>query len=336
MTDKELWTEAWAELKLTTDSYPTWVKKGYPSSSHWAKAKQFGDQIGAVAPPPPSTTLLWGARMDGDVYGRAGDAPWDAGTWDLFEQHAGRKVDICHFGQPAPWLQPFAAAPFQACFNRGALPLCTMSSDTDSLAAIAQGSRDAVFTTWAQAAAAYGKPILLRWDWEMNGTWYAWGKQPAADYVAAWRHLHDLVRPIAANVEWVWCPNVDFTGATPLASLWPGSQYVERVGVDGYNFGTNPLKNAGWKTWEQVFAPTLTSLKTLAPGKPIVVCETSSTEIGGSKAQWITDMFASLKAHPEVTGLVWFNWNILEGGGRWDWPIESSTTAQAAFKAGVS
>lgn len=52
-TDKELWNAAWAELVLTTDSYPTWKKKGYPSSSHWAKAKALGDQIGAVAPPPP-------------------------------------------------------------------------------------------------------------------------------------------------------------------------------------------------------------------------------------------------------------------------------------------
>lgn len=52
MTDKELWQQAWQELTLTTDSYPTWKKKGFPSSSHWAKAKALGDQIGAVVPPP--------------------------------------------------------------------------------------------------------------------------------------------------------------------------------------------------------------------------------------------------------------------------------------------
>lgn len=55
MTDEELWQAAWAELKLTTDSYPTWKKKGFPAASHWAKAFAFGDQIGSVVPPPPAT-----------------------------------------------------------------------------------------------------------------------------------------------------------------------------------------------------------------------------------------------------------------------------------------
>lgn len=66
MTDQELWAAAWAELTLTTDSYPTWKKKGFPSSSHWAKAKALGDQIGAVAPPPttPPPTTLWTATHE--------------------------------------------------------------------------------------------------------------------------------------------------------------------------------------------------------------------------------------------------------------------------------
>lgn len=51
MTDREKWLQAWHELTLTTDSYPAWKKKGYPASSHWAKAKAIGDTIG-VTPPP--------------------------------------------------------------------------------------------------------------------------------------------------------------------------------------------------------------------------------------------------------------------------------------------
>lgn len=50
MTDKELWQAAWKELELTTDSYPRWKSKGFPSASHWAKAKALGDQIGTVEP----------------------------------------------------------------------------------------------------------------------------------------------------------------------------------------------------------------------------------------------------------------------------------------------
>ncbi len=58
MTNEQLWSEAWKELSLTTDSYPTWKKKGFPSSSHWAKAKALGDQIGTVTPPPPAGGLV--------------------------------------------------------------------------------------------------------------------------------------------------------------------------------------------------------------------------------------------------------------------------------------
>lgn len=53
MTDRELAAAAWLELTKTTDSYPTWKRKGFPPRSHWGKAKAFLDQIGAAPPPPP-------------------------------------------------------------------------------------------------------------------------------------------------------------------------------------------------------------------------------------------------------------------------------------------
>lgn len=56
MTDKGLWDAAWKEITLTTDSYPTWKKKGFPASSHFAKAKALGDQIGVAPGLPPFGT----------------------------------------------------------------------------------------------------------------------------------------------------------------------------------------------------------------------------------------------------------------------------------------
>lgn len=53
MTDRQLADAAWAELTKTTDSYPAWVRKGSPPTSHWAHAKAFLDQIGGAPPPPP-------------------------------------------------------------------------------------------------------------------------------------------------------------------------------------------------------------------------------------------------------------------------------------------
>lgn len=285
----------------------------------------------------PVAPVLWGARMDGDVYG-TGDAPWDQATWNTFEQHAGKPVDICHFGQPNPWKQSFAAGPFDLCRARNALPLCSMATDTESLSAIASGSRDAEWTAWATAAGQWANRILLRLNWEMNGHWYSWGQQPSADYVSSWRRIHDLIKAHAPNVDLVWCPNVVFSNSTPLSLLFPGDQYVDMLGVDGYNFGTNPLKPNVWQSFDSVMSTTFAQLAQLSPTKRIWVCETASTEIGGDKAAWITDMWQRLHsgAYPQVEALVWFNWNIVEGSGRADWPIESSLAAQTAFQTGLA
>ncbi len=59
-SDRELADQGWHEITLTTDSYPTWKRKGFPATSHFAKAKNYLDQIGVVVQPPPSGIDLMG------------------------------------------------------------------------------------------------------------------------------------------------------------------------------------------------------------------------------------------------------------------------------------
>jgi hypothetical protein len=292
------------------------------------------------SPSPPK--VYWGARMDGEVYGSSGDAPWSSATWNTFEAHAGKQASIVHFGQPAPWNQPFNAQPFELTRARGAIPLMDMGSDGASLAEIAGGARDSYLASWAKAARNYGKPFFLRWDWEMNGTWFRWGEEAAASpslFRSAWRHFHDVAEAQGAtNVTWVWCPNVGFSGSTTLSSLFPGTEYVDWTCADGYNHGTNPIKPDSWTKFFTLFSPTYNALLKLAPEKPVMIAETASTEFGGSKAQWIADAYATQlpTKFPKIKAVSWFNWNINKEEGRWDWPIESSASAQAAFSNVIS
>ena len=77
---------------------------------------------------------------------------------------------------------------------------------------------------------------MIRFGHEMNGDWYGWSGQPAA-YVAAWRHVVSVFRGEgAANVKWVWSPNVD-NGDYPFARYFPGDSWVDYVALDGYNWG---------------------------------------------------------------------------------------------------
>ncbi len=74
MTDRELADAAWAELTKTTASYPSWVKMGRSSSSHWAAAKTLLDQIGTTAPPVAPKRVL------GFSTGAGPNTPTDSGT----------------------------------------------------------------------------------------------------------------------------------------------------------------------------------------------------------------------------------------------------------------
>jgi hypothetical protein len=227
---------------------------------------------------------------------------------------------------------------------RGAVPLVTwepwawgggLEQPAYSLDRIAAGDFDARIIQWGQALAGWGYPVQLRFAHEMNGNWYPWAEgvngNEAGDYVRAWRHVHDVVASTgASNVSWVWSANVPYWGSTDLAGLFPGAGYVDIVALDGYNWGTS----ASWSGWippQDLFAPGIAELRTIAPGLPILIAETASSEAGGSKAAWNTDLVSYLAAQPDVMGLVWFH--VQKEA---DWRINSSDASAAAFKSALA
>lgn len=179
---------------------------------------------------------------------------------------------------------------------RGAVPLITWEpwawgggteQPAYSLDRIAAGDFDAHITQWGQALTAWGYPVQLRFAHEMNGNWYPWAEgvngNQTGDYVNAWRHVHDVVAATGAgNVSWVWSPNVPYYGSTDLAGLL-------------YNWGTS-ASWSGWISPQDLFAPGIAQLRALAPGVPILISETASSEAGGDKAAWNTALVSYLAA----------------------------------------
>ncbi|MFT2708086.1 glycoside hydrolase family 26 protein [Clavibacter zhangzhiyongii] len=202
---------------------------------------------------------------------------------------------------------------------------------TFSNASIAAGDHDAYLRAWGSQLAAWGGPVSLRYAHEMNGDWYPWaegvnGNAPGS-YAAAWQHVHDVVvAEGATNVRWVWTPNVPYAGSTALAGLYPGDAYVDVVGLDGYNWGTG-VAGFAWVSPADLFGPGIARLRAIAPGKPIVIAETASSEIGGSKAAWDRDLVAFLQAQPDVAAFVWFDMDKEA-----DWRIGSSESSATAFR----
>ncbi len=301
--------------------------------------------------------IYWGAWINGDTYG-LNDAPWEPQAIDTFENHAGKKMSILHWGQP--WwtcdpechYQTFQSqvAQYDAIRQRGLIPLVDWASwdsnaqprDQQSkftLRKIIRGDHDKYIRQWATEAKNWGHPFFLRFDWEMNGDWFPWSEvsngNQSGEFVQAWRHVHDIFTEVGAtNVTWVWCPNVDTAKTVPFEPLYPGDAYVDWIGMDGYNWGPDQDQQLGWQSFQELFGATYDQLLRLSPNKPLMIAETSSTETGGSKAKWITDALTAQipKNFPQVKAVVWFNWNADD----MDWVIESSSSAQAAFAKGIA
>jgi Glycosyl hydrolase family 26 len=301
--------------------------------------------------------VYWGAWMDGDVYKATfpglSDAPWNQTTWDLFESHTKKPVSIVHFGQPAPWEQGFSADPLEKTKKRGALPLMDMGTgcrignickggetfeeeeeNRVSLKEINEGKYDIYYEDWAEDVAQYQYPLFFRWAWEMNGTWFKWGRDAAnapSEFTEAWRRLHGIAKAKGANnITWVWCPNVQYLGSTPYSQLYPGDAYVDWTCLDGYN--------EGGLTFRNVFEASYSALtNNIAPSKPVMIGETAtySEGSGGShltQENWIREAVSALKTQfPKIKAFVWFNWNTIENGKERPWPIETTLNGQQAF-----
>jgi len=299
-------------------------------------------QVDAAKPKPHvhRAAIYWGAYMEGEAtYGGSyRNAPWDDNTWHAFEAAAGKRVSIVHWGVPPPWEASFnrQLAMHRKILRDGALELLDMASGTVSLANIAAGKYDGWIANWAQQAKAFGHPLFLRWDWEMNGRWFPWttgaGASPT-DYVAAWRHMHDVfVANGATNVSWVWCPNVLYNGSPSYDTVYPGDAYVDWTCLDGYNKGGQYSTS-----FVDLFGPSYRALLALAPTKPIMIGETASVDDGGKKPAWITAALAALPTKfPRIKAFVWFNWQFTEGGTTWQWQIESSPASAQAFHDGIA
>jgi hypothetical protein len=159
---------------------------------------------------------------------------------------------------------------------------------------------DNFITAYANQLKDYGKPVFLRWLWEFNltgsngySTCIQQGTQsnPATDgamYVKAWKTIHGIFSSVGAtNVAFVWNPGLaGNTSQTFLSDFWPGSSFVDWIGVDGYSRPTANPPNPYFTTmFGSPSVPgiyqTLTTAPNFAasttPTIPIMIGETGAT-----------------------------------------------------------
>jgi beta-mannanase len=198
-------------------------------------------------------------------------------------------------------------------------------------AAIARGAQDAWIVERADAFRAFGHPIMLIFHHEPAAPKFKAGTP--ADFVAAWRHIHDLfVQRGARNVVWVLTLNSYTIENGDADDYYPGDPYVDWVSADGYNWFGPSCKGRPWRSFAEIFAP-LQSWGH-ARGKPVMVAEFGSVEdpaVPGRKAQWLADALATVRDWDNVRAILYFDARVIEPVSC-DWRIGTSPASVDGFR----
>jgi hypothetical protein len=240
-----------------------------------------------------------------------------------FTAAAGRQPNLV--GYYGGWGEAFKTTFARTVRDHSAATLLQWDPTGASVAMIASGGYDGYLRSFAASVRALGTPVVIGFGHEMNAYWYSWGygHTKPATFVAAWRHIVTLFRAEGAdNVTWLWTVQADEPGTGPIASWWPGPDYVTWVGVDGYYYRPS-------ESFSDVFGATITEMRMLT-SKPLLLSETAAGPLAGQAGK-IPELFAGMR-HYGTLGLVWFD--IAQHGGPYaqDWRIEDSPAGEAAFR----
>lgn len=247
---------------------------------------------------------------------------------------------------------------------------------TVQMADIANGVHDALLTNLFGYLQAYTGPVVLRFAHEANGNWYRWSPvfedykpglsaytgiardSRAATYIAAFRHVATMARQYGIKTGWC-ASNTDTRDpgpvkitTFPMEALYPGNDYCDYVGADGYNNNTGyspTVAGSGdWRTFDKCFAVPFTRITNLTKVDPaysaafeipfwifeLGCVEAGATERKGgvvvTKAGWLDDGFRS------TTALTAAGRNIPLGVHYFDYGNRNFNTSTAAHDAAAA
>jgi hypothetical protein len=243
---------------------------------------------------------------------------------EQFAQAIGRQPNLVSYY--SSWGEEFQSSFAENATSHGATTLVEIDPTNISLASIAAGRYDTYLTSFADQVAAFRHTVIISFGHEMNGFWETWGYHHTAPsaFIAAWRHIVNLFRARDAdNVTWLWQVNSASPQTGPVRDWWPGSQYVNWVGVSGYYYVPG-------ETFDYIFNPVVTAIRQFTQD-PLLIAETAVGPQAG-QSRGIKDLFAGLRMQ-HYLGLVWFDQHSYGGLYKGeDWRLEGDTVGLTAFR----
>ena len=275
-----------------------------------------------TAPPAqPEGGVLLGASTSTDIRSLAAEKSAVEGL----EHSIGRTLDIDH--NFYTWDEPFPTEAEQWDLQAGRIPMISWNGKGVTTKTIAAGQYDDLIRQRARDTKALGRPVLIRWFWEMDGNKKAEFAGRPEQYIAAWQRIVTIFRNQGAdNVRWVWCPNASAFNDGEAQLFYPGADFVDWTCADGYNWAPGRAGD-DYRSFKDIFGGFY--LWAAQQNKPIMVGEFGVQERNpGDKAQWITDAREAIKNDfPLMRAVVYFNSNK-----DYDWRLSTSDSAVDAFR----
>jgi Glycosyl hydrolase family 26 len=239
------------------------------------------------------------------------------------EAKIGRRLAIDHtyvpWGTPIGWQPAWDLA-------QGRIPLISFGNGGDTRQ-VAAGRHDAYLRSLAEEIRKLGRPVLLRYAYEMDGDGNRGWVHSGPEYVAAWRHVRRLFDDAGARAAWVWAPNASAFGDGRVQGYWPGDRWVDWIGADGYNwYGCR--NRTDWRSFGQIFQAFYDW--GVQRHKPLMVAETGTTEDRARpdrKRDWYTQVAGSLRAMPALRAVMFFDSN-----NTCPWWVDTSPRSLRGFR----
>jgi hypothetical protein len=214
----------------------------------------------------------------------------------------------------------FVSSDGAAPYNQAGIPLAEFNQKI--IPELLNGTFDAYLNQYAQDIKKFGHPVLFRPNNEMNGDWcvycsYHYGND-ADLYIKAWQYIYDIFAANQVeNVLWVWNPHdrsfPDFAWNNYL-NYFPGSKYVDIIGLTGYNTGTY-YEGEQWREFKEIYDPLYTDYSRHF-ALPFMITEFGSNSVGGDKVQWLKDMFAHIDQYPRIKAAIFFSSTDMDSNGK--------------------
>lgn len=184
------------------------------------------------------------------------------------------------------------------------------------------GQYDELLNAYARTVAESEKPVLFRLCNEMNGDWCVYSAYHTSKdtdlYKAFYRYVYGVFAKngALANTIWVWnpnersFPNFDWNHAL---CYYPGDEYVDVVGLTGYNTGTY-YPGERWRGFGEIYDALY---RTYADhfAQPLMITEFSCSSFGGDKAAWVREMLGAIGAYDRIKAAVWWDGCDWDGEG---------------------